>query len=60
MTHADYQIEAIAKGHHWECPCGELFKEYSHAKQCRKCRKYLVDFDDRDEPVDLRLVGGKK
>ena len=26
--------------HHYECSCGERFKEVEQAKRCRKCRRY--------------------
>ena len=30
------------------------------ARNCRKCRQYLVDFNDRSDPIDLRtLLGGE-
>lgn len=63
---SDYQVEeyiissAISRGYPWECACGEFHRSLESARICRKCRQYLVDFNDRSAPIDLRtLVGGE-
>jgi hypothetical protein len=58
MKLADYQIEAIANGFSWECACGELFREMVQAKNCRKCRKYLVEYNGRAAPTNLAPTAG--
>jgi len=47
MKLAQYQIDAIKRGYHWECSCGEIHRTEQSARICRKCI-------DRDQPVDLR------
>ena len=63
---SDYQVDvsvsasAISRGYPWECACGEMHRSFESARNCRKCRQYLVDFNDRSDPIDLRtLVGGE-
>lgn len=53
---SDYQLNAINRGFPWECACGELHRSYEGARGCRKCRQYLIDIDDRPDPVDLRTL----
>jgi len=35
--------EEISKEYHYECSCGESFKEIAHAIGCRKCRDYTEE-----------------
>ena len=63
---SDYQVDvsvsasAISRGYPWECACGEMHRSFESARNCRKCRQYLVDFNDRSDPIDLRtLLGGE-
>jgi hypothetical protein len=49
-----YELASIAEGFPWECACGEHLRTYEAAINCRKCYKYVVDYEDREEPVDLR------
>lgn len=53
---SDFQLNAINRGYPWECACGELHRSYESAKGCRKCRQYLVEFHERQDPVDLRTL----
>ena len=38
---SEYLRTAILEGDQFECSCGELFSKVEHAKNCRKCWKYL-------------------
>ena len=55
---SDYQVSAISRGYPWECACGELHRSLESARICRKCRQYLVEFNDRSAPIDLRTLLG--
>lgn len=51
-----HYAEAIANGFFWECDCGEIHRTEQGARNCRKCRDYLMenDFYNRADPVDIR------
>ena len=61
---SDYQVDvivsapAISRGYPWECACGEMHPSFESARNCRKCQRYLVDFNDRSDPIDLRKLLG--
>jgi hypothetical protein len=48
---SDYQVDvivsaaAISRGYPWECACGEMHRSLESARNCRKCQRYLVDFN---------------
>lgn len=52
----EWQKAAVERGYPWQCSCGEMHRTESSARACRKCRDYLVRFEDRDPPRDLREV----
>lgn len=54
MELSKFALDSIASGYCWECACGERFRTRENAVSCRKCRDYLLDFDNREDPVDLR------
>ncbi len=60
MTNANqntsFHLSAISRGYFWECACGEIHRSRESATGCRKCRQYLIDFNDRSPPVDLRTL----
>lgn len=39
----EYLIRYYERGARFECNCGEVFREYTHAIDCKKCRKYLYE-----------------
>lgn len=49
-----HQIDAVKNGYFFECACGEIHRTEQGARICRKCVKYLVDYHDREDPIDLR------
>lgn len=44
-----WQRDAVERGYHWECSCGEMHRTKVSAATCRKCI-------DRDPPRDMREV----
>lgn len=50
---SQYKLDAIGNGYVWECACGELYRTREHACTCRKCREYLVDFYNREDPINI-------
>lgn len=38
----EYLIRYYNRGARFECACGEVFEEYTHAIDCKKCRIYLA------------------
>jgi hypothetical protein len=61
---SDYQVDvivsapAISRGFPWECACGEMHRSFESARMCRKCQRYLVDYNNRSAPIDLRKLLG--
>ena len=49
-----HQIDAVKNGYNWECACGEIHRTEQGARICRKCVNYLVDYNNRENPIDLR------
>lgn len=55
MDNFPHYAASIADGYVYECGCGELYREVSHARNCRKCRVYLTDMDFANRQVtDIR------
>ena len=49
--------EVVSGGAKFECSCGEVFRKIEHAKNCRKCFRYLGERCDEVHDLSPRLNG---